>query len=163
MPQLANVTPREYRELSTAFNSMAEQIQDDRRQLAAAARAAEMASRSKSEFLANISHELHTPLNAIIGFSEAMLKKIFGELGHEKYREYATNIHGSGRHLLSIINDILDLPKVEAGKLEFDMALVALDKVIAQAVAIIRGSGESSGANIEVGDVSALPGLHDRG
>ena len=87
------------------------------------------------------------------------MEKVFGELGHEKYNEYATHIHGSGRHLLSIINDILDLSKVEAGKLEFDMTAVELDKVIDQAVAIVRGSGESSGAKIEVADMSALPGL----
>lgn len=159
MSHFSDVTPREYRELGTAFNGMAGQIQDDRRQLTAAARAAEMASRLKLEFLANVSHELRTPLNAIIGFSEAMLEKVFGDLGHEEYHEYTTHIHGSGRHLLSIINDILDLSKIEAGKLEFDMAPVALDKVIGQVVAIVRGSGESSGANIDVGDLSALLGL----
>ncbi len=159
MGQFSDLTPREYRELGSVFDSMAGQIQDERRQLSAAARAAEMASRSKSEFLANVSHELRTPLNAIIGFSETMMEKVFGELGHEKYNEYATHIHSSGRHLLSIINDILDLSKVEAGKLEFDMAVVTLDKVMERAVAIVRGSGESSGVSIDVTDVSALPGL----
>ncbi len=159
MGQFSDLTPREYRELGSVFDSMAGQIQDERRQLSAAARAAEMASRSKSEFLANVSHELRTPLNAIIGFSETMMEKVFGELGHEKYNEYATHIHSSGRHLLSIINDILDLSKVEAGKLEFDMAVVTLDKVMDRAVAIVRGSGESSGVSIDVTDVSALPGL----
>jgi signal transduction histidine kinase len=157
--QFSDLTPREYRELGSVFDSMAGQIQDERRQLSAAARAAEMASRSKSEFLANVSHELRTPLNAIIGFSETMMEKVFGELGHEKYNEYATHIHSSGRHLLSIINDILDLSKVEAGKLEFDMAVVTLDKVMERAVAIVRGSGESSGVSIDVTDLSALPGL----
>ena len=157
--QFSDTTPREYRELGTVFNSMAGQIQDERRQLSTVARDAEMASRSKSEFLANVSHELRTPLNAIIGFSETMMEKVFGDLGHEKYNEYATHIHGSGRHLLSIINDILDLSKVEAGKLEFDMAAVEFDKVIDQAVTIVRGSGESSGAEIEVADMSALPSL----
>ncbi len=153
------VTPREYRELGMAFNRMAGRIQDERRQLAAAAHAAELASQSKFEFLANVSHELRTPLNAIIGFSEAMLEKVFGELGNKKYDEYATHIHSSGQHLLSIINDILDLSKVEAGKLEFDIAPVALDKAMLQAVTIIRGSGESNGVKIEVEDMSGLPDL----
>jgi signal transduction histidine kinase len=153
------VTPREYRELGMAFNRMAGRIQDERRQLAAAAHAADLASQSKSEFLANVSHELRTPLNAIIGFSEAMLEKVFGELGNKKYGEYAAHIHSSGQHLLSIINDILDLSKVEAGKLEFDVAPVSLDKAMTQAVTIIRGSGESNGAKIEVEDMSGLPDL----
>ena len=159
VPNFPDVTPREYRELGMAFNSMAGTIQDERRQLAAAAREAELSSQSKSEFLATVSHELRTPLNAIIGFSEAMQEKVFGKLGHEKYSEYADHIHGSGQHLLSIINDILDLSKVEAGKLEFDTAPVALDKAIAQAVTIIRGSGESSGVSIEVADLSAMPAV----
>ena len=159
VPNFPDVTPREYRELGMAFNSMAGQIQDERRQLAAAAREAELSSKSKSDFLATISHELRTPLNAIIGFSEAMMEKVFGDLGHQKYNEYADHIHGSGQHLLSIINDILDLSKVEAGKLEFDTAPVALDKAISQAVTIVRGSGESSGVMIDVADLSAMPAV----
>jgi signal transduction histidine kinase len=80
------------------------------------------ASRTKSEFLANMSHELRTPLNAIIGFSEVMMQQMFGPLGNERYREYAADVHNSGRHLLAIINDILDLSKIEAGRLELRMA-----------------------------------------
>jgi signal transduction histidine kinase len=79
---------------------------------------AEAASRGKSGFLATMSHELRTPLNAIIGFSEMMLREVLGELGNEQYRTYAADIHESGTHLLQIINDILDLSKAEAGKLE---------------------------------------------
>ena len=157
VPNFPNVTPREYRELGMAFNNMAGQIQEERRLLASAARDAELSSQSKSAFLATVSHELRTPLNAIIGFSEAMLEKVFGDLGHKKYEEYADHIHDSGKHLLSIINDILDLSKVEAGKFEFDSAPVALDKVVSQAVTIVGGSGESSGINIEVADLSAMP------
>lgn len=77
---------------------------------------AELANRSKSEFLANMSHELRTPLNAIIGFSEILENELMGPLGAECYKEYATNIKESGAHLLDIINDILDLSKIEAGK-----------------------------------------------
>ena len=79
---------------------------------------AEAASRGKSGFLATISHELRTPLNAIIGFSEMMLREVLGDLGNDQYRAYASDIHESGTHLLQIINDILDLSKAEAGKLE---------------------------------------------
>lgn len=77
---------------------------------------AELANRSKSEFLANMSHELRTPLNAIIGFSEIMQDQLFGPVGNETYQEYATSIHESGQHLLAIINDILDISKIEAGQ-----------------------------------------------
>ncbi|MBV9860098.1 MAG: response regulator [Alphaproteobacteria bacterium] len=79
---------------------------------------AEAASRAKSGFLATMSHELRTPLNAIIGFSEMMLREVMGAIGNEQYRSYVTDIHSSGTHLLQIINDILDLSKAEAGKLE---------------------------------------------
>ncbi len=79
---------------------------------------AEAANRAKSGFLATMSHELRTPLNAIIGFSEMMLREVFGSLGNEHYRAYVADIHESGTHLLQIINDILDLSKAEAGKLE---------------------------------------------
>jgi signal transduction histidine kinase len=79
---------------------------------------AEAASRAKSEFLATMSHELRTPLNAIIGFSEMMVREVLGTLGNDQYRAYVADIHASGTHLLQIINDILDLSKAEAGKLE---------------------------------------------
>jgi signal transduction histidine kinase len=88
--------------------------------LAAAKEAAEMANRAKSEFLATISHELRTPLNAVLGFSEVMLSEVYGPLGNDRYRAYAKDIHASGSHLLSIVNDLLDLSKAAAGKLELD-------------------------------------------
>src|SRR5690606_15054796 len=76
---------------------------------------AEAANRTKSEFLANMSHELRTPLNAIIGFSELMQQETFGPIGQKQYREYIGDVHDSGRHLLELINDILDMSKIEVG------------------------------------------------
>jgi PAS domain S-box-containing protein len=98
--------------------------------LRAAKESAEYANRTKSEFLANMSHELRTPLNAIIGFSELMGKEIYGPLGNPNYNAYAEDIHASGRHLLEIINDILDISKAEAGQI----ALAESDVVLGEAV-----------------------------
>ncbi|MEH6633509.1 MAG: ATP-binding protein [Halopseudomonas aestusnigri] len=91
---------------------------------------AEKANRSKSEFLANMSHDLRTPLNAIIGFSDIMRRKTFGGLGHPKYDEYASDIHNSGTLLVSLINDILDLSKIEAGKYELAEETLKLESLI---------------------------------
>jgi len=93
---------------------------------------AESANRSKSEFLANMSHELRTPLNAIIGFSEMMQQSTFGPLGSEKYVEYIEDIHNSGRHLLTLINDILDMSKIEAGRFKLDLETTDLEPIIAE-------------------------------
>jgi signal transduction histidine kinase len=106
------------------------EIQDKSRQL-------ETANKHKSEFLANMSHELRTPLNAIIGFSEVLLERLFGEL-NEKQDDYLKDIHSSGRHLLNLINDILDLSKVEAGRMELDLATFDLPSAISNAMTLIR-------------------------
>lgn len=94
----------------------------------------EQANRAKSHFLANISHELRTPLNAVIGFSSILQNQLFGPLGNEKYSEYVKDIHGSGVHLLEIINDILDLSKAEAGKLKLSMEELSLERVVRKAI-----------------------------
>ena len=98
---------------------------------------AEATSRQKSEFLASISHELRTPLNAIMGFSEVMRLGRFGEIGNEKYRGYVQDIHASGAHLLSLIDDLLDLSKVEAGKLELNFTAVNLGDVAEHAMKLL--------------------------
>jgi signal transduction histidine kinase len=106
------------------------EIEDKGRQL-------EAASRHKSEFLANMSHELRTPLNAIIGFSEVLTERMFGEL-NQKQEEYLTDIHASGQHLLSLINDILDLSKIEAGRMELELRDFDLPQAIGNAVTLVR-------------------------
>ncbi|SES15464.1 ATP-binding protein [Rhizobium sp. NFR03] len=91
---------------------------------------AEAANRAKSEFLANMSHELRTPLNAILGFSEILKNRMFGPLGSDKYGEYALDIHDSGKHLLNVINDILDMSKIEAGQMRIDPERIDLAPLI---------------------------------
>ncbi len=103
-----------------------------------AKRTAERASSAKSDFLAKISHEIRTPLNAIIGFSEVMMEERFGAIGIERYREYLRDIHASGGHLVSLVNDLLDLSKIEAGKLDLVFASVNLNQLVQQCVALMQ-------------------------
>jgi signal transduction histidine kinase len=107
------------------------------REIEIKSRELEAASRHKSEFLANMSHELRTPLNAIIGFSEILSERMFGEL-NEKQDEYLKDIHASGQHLLSLINDILDLSKIEAGKMELELSSFDLPTTIDNALVLVR-------------------------
>jgi signal transduction histidine kinase len=115
----------------TAWKRTAEELTDARQ-------AAEKASIAKSEFLAKISHEIRTPLNAIIGFSEVMADERFGPIGNERYRQYLKDIHASGGHLISLLNDLVDLSKIEAGKLDLTFASVNLNDLIQQCVAIMQ-------------------------
>jgi two-component system cell cycle sensor histidine kinase PleC len=117
---------------------------------------AEEASRAKSTFLANMSHELRTPLNAVIGFSEIMAKELFGPIGNPQYKQYATDIYDSGNHLLELINDILDMAKIEAGKLT--LSPKPLDPAIAieQAVRLTKRKAEEKGLSVVI-DAENLP------
>ena len=107
-------------------------------ELIKARRAAEKASTAKSEFLAKISHEIRTPLNAIIGFSEVMMDERFGPIGSERYRQYLKDIHAAGGHLISLLSDLLDLSKIEAGKLDLTFVSVNLNDLVQQCVAIMQ-------------------------
>ena len=117
---------------------------------------AEDANRAKSEFLANMSHELRTPLNAIIGFSEIMESGMFGELGAEKYHEYCRDIMDSGRYLLDVINDILDMSKIEAGRLRLDLEELHLDSIVTEAMRVMSIKAEEKRLQV-LSDVA--PGL----
>jgi signal transduction histidine kinase len=129
------------------------EIADKNRQL-------EVASQHKSEFLANMSHELRTPLNAVIGFSEVLLERMFGD-GNDKQAEYLRDIRESGSHLLSLINDILDLSKVESGRLELELTDFDLPEAIQQALMLVRERAARRGITIDqaiderLGDIRA--------
>ncbi len=121
----------------TELKRREEALRESERELRRAMEQAEAASRAKSEFLANMSHELRTPLNAIIGFSEAMCSGLFGPFGNPRYGEYAADIHESGTHLLTIINDILDVSRAEAGEITLNEGDVDLVSIIQAARKLI--------------------------
>jgi GAF domain-containing protein len=136
--------------LKTFATQSALAIQNARlfRELADKSRQLEAASQHKSEFLANMSHELRTPLNAIIGFSEVLMQRMFGEL-NAKQEEYLRDIYDSGRHLLSLINDILDLSKIEAGRMELELTDFDLPTAIDSALTLVRERATRRGLTLQ--------------
>jgi two-component system, cell cycle sensor histidine kinase PleC len=110
---------------------------------------AEEANQTKSKFLANMSHELRTPLNAIIGFSEIMESGMFGALGSEKYQEYCHDILTSGHYLLEVINDILDMSKIEAGRMKLDMEELDLSKTLAESLRVVSGRADDKNLDLD--------------
>ena len=123
-------------------------LKNSEKKLVEARRQAESANHAKSEFLANMSHELRTPLNAVIGFSEVISNQVFGPLRNDKYLEYMKDIHSSSLHLLSIINDVLDMSKIEAGKLDLARTPLRLQSLAATASRILRERAASRGIAI---------------
>lgn len=119
------------------------EIKASERRLIEARSQAEAANRAKGDFLANMSHELRTPLNAIIGFSEVISNELFGPIANEKYLEYIKDIHTSSLHLLSIINDVLDMSKIEAGKVELAKEVVQIQNVISEVMRMVHERARS--------------------
>src|ERR1700726_4179123 len=123
---------------------------------------AEEANQTKSKFLANMSHELRTPLNAIIGFSEIMESGMFGTLGSEKYQEYCHDILNSGHYLLEVINDILDMSKIEAGRMKLDMETLDLSKTLAESLRVVSGRAENKHLVLATDIEGTIPVVADR-
>ena len=126
-----------------------EELQRQHAQLQEVNRALEVANRHKSEFLANMSHELRTPLNAVIGFSEVLLERMFGEL-NEKQAEYLDDILGSGKYLLSLINDILDLAKIEAGRLDLELRTFDLKPLLENSLVMVKERAQAHGITLSL-------------
>ncbi|GAA3060935.1 two-component system sensor histidine kinase PdhS1 [Rhizobium viscosum] len=119
--------------------------------------AAETANAHKTDFLARVSHEIRTPLNAIIGFSDMMASERFGPIGHPRYIEYANDIGRSGRHVLDIVNDLLDISKIEAGEMDLDFASVGLNDAISEAVALVQPQANSQRVIIRTALSQSVP------
>jgi PAS domain S-box-containing protein len=129
------------------------------RELTAAKRETERAFAAKSEFLAKISHEVRTPLNAIIGFSEVMMSERFGAIGNERYHAYLRDIHASGNNVLMLLNDLLDLSKIEAGKIDLTFASVNLNELTQACVAVVQPQAIKDRIIIRTSLAPALPAI----
>jgi two-component system cell cycle sensor histidine kinase PleC len=132
-------TINDLRQSQQALERQTDELADLAKKYAEEKNRAEEANQTKSKFLANMSHELRTPLNAIIGFSEIMEAAMFGPLGVDKYREYSRDIRESGRYLLDVINDILDMSKIEAGGIHLHPETVELDQIVADSLRVVLG------------------------
>ena len=133
----------------STFNDITQRRRSEQA-LIAAKEQADYANRSKSEFLANMSHELRTPLNAIIGFSEIIKDELFGKVGNPQYVEYAKDIYDSGELLLSLINDILDMSKIEAGKRDLAESVININRVVQTALRLVASRAKMSKQHLVV-------------
>ena len=152
MARLADDPPR----FCAVFRDMShwKRVEDE---LNEAKRRAEQTSTAKSEFLAKISHEIRTPLNAIIGFSEVMMEERLGPIGNERYHGYARDVHASGTHIVSLLNDLLDLSKIEAGKLDLAFGRVDLNEAMQQCVAIMQPQASRERIIVRTALAASLP------
>jgi two-component system cell cycle sensor histidine kinase PleC len=135
-------TVSDLRQSQQTLEYQTEQLADLAEKYAEEKTRAEDANQAKSKFLANMSHELRTPLNAIIGFSEIMESGMFGALGADKYHEYCRDIRHSGQFLLEVINDILDMSKIEAGRMKLDLEDIELDRILTEAMRVVSSRAE---------------------
>jgi len=145
-------TVADLRASQQALESQAQQLTDLADKYANEKTRAEEANQAKSKFLANMSHELRTPLNAIIGFSEIMGSGMFGPLGADRYTEYCRDIHSSGQYLLDVINDVLDMSKIEAGRMRLDRERLSLEQMLSDSMRVVanRAAEKKLALNLEV-------------
>jgi PAS domain S-box-containing protein len=129
------------------------------RELSDAKKQAERASALKSDFLAKISHEIRTPLNAILGFAEVIMEERFGPVGNDRYKDYLKDIHASGSHVMSLVNDLLDLSKIEAGKLELNFASVDANRVVRECVSLMQPQASSARVVVRQALGARLPNI----
>ncbi|MBV9244297.1 MAG: PAS domain S-box protein, partial [Methylobacteriaceae bacterium] len=150
---LANGTEQKFcavlRDL-TQWKKVEKELEEARRQ-------AERASQLKSDFLARVSHEVRTPLNAILGFAEVIIDERFGAIGNERYKDYLRDIHASGSHVMSLVNDLLDLSKIEAGKMELSFGSVDANRIVADCVALMQPEANRERVIIRMALAARLP------
>ncbi|MGA7655832.1 MAG: ATP-binding protein [Methylocella sp.] len=127
------------------------------RELEGARKEAERASALKSDFLARVSHEIRTPLNAILGFAEVMMDERFGPVGNQRYKDYLKDIHASGALVMSLVNDLLDLSKIEAGKMDFEFASIDANRIVSECVSIMQPQASQERVAIRLSLSPALP------
>ena len=157
-PAFGSTVAQELRQLAQSFNGMVDELSRKNDELANTAVSAQAASRAKSEFLANMSHELRTPLNAILGFSEVMRDGYFGAL-NQRYQSYARDIHEAATHLLTVIGDILDLSKAEAGMIKARLVPTRVPDLVDKALRLVEQRAEDAGVQLER-DLD--PGLYEQ-
>jgi len=156
--QLLLATVAQLRQSRRSLEAQAQQLADLAERYHEQKAQAEMANRAKAEFLANMSHELRTPLNAIIGFSQLMEGETFGPLGSEKYRDYCSHIHSSGQYLLNVFSDVLDMSRLESGRVRLDRRHFKVEKAVQKAVLDVSPTAREKRVAIEV-EVSGADSL----